>query len=187
MDNDNLYSSDRFSGDVLDFVYKNGIAFLEQTRLSNKVVANKSLLLLSYLTLATGLILNHLLGFIRLDIYADVDVIAIIMLGVLAIYYTGIIFWVIYIARPRDVQIGYNRPKYLLSKQYLDLDKYNLSEIEHLKYMKYYCCIDIHEDIKTNISNISKRKQQFESALACALIFPAIVKLMKKISCLIPR
>ena len=181
MDNKNLYSSDKFSEDVLDFIYKNGVSFLEQTQASNKVIANKIILLLSYLVIAIGFFINHLVDFLKVDIYDDVDVVIIIVFSFFAVYYFAITLWVIYIAKPNDLKIGYRRPGDLLSTEYLDLEKYPHKPDDHLHQMKYWCCLDIDLAIKFNLNAIEKRKIKFENAFACALVLPLIPRLIKKI------
>lgn len=154
--------------ETLEFIYQNGIKYLEATISSMKALSDRSLVLLSYLLVIIGFITNHLISSIVENGFQEINIV-----GMVFIFYYAWISWDIIIhIKPRKAYTTHTEPKALLQQRIIDAGYHN---------MKIVRCIEIQHDICVNRHLMNKMFSKFESAIARTLIIPALYYFIRKI------
>lgn len=168
--------SNKIDEKTLDFVYENGVKFVEATRQSNTAIANKVNLLLSYLVIMDSYLFTKFIPYLKhVFLSSHIKAIEIILsccFGCLTWYYFCIIIFVVYLSKPRELQIGYVMPRELMKKSlYEDND---FPDNEMYSNLKHGVCIGLQNDIDINLDIAATRQKQLETALALTLVFPTV-------------
>lgn len=154
--------------DTLEFIYQNGIKYLEATINSMKVIADRSLLLLLYLLIMIGFSINNLILYVLKNGFNYMTTI-----GILFTFYYAWISWniIVYI-KPRKAYTTHTEPKALLQKKMIETGYHNIKIVR---------CIEIQHDIYVNRRLMNTMFAKFESAIAYTFIFPVLCIFISKI------
>ena len=154
--------------DTLEFIYQNGIKYLEATINSMKAVADRSLILLSYLLIIIGFSINHLIPYVLKNGFNYMAIIGVLFI----LYYTWISWDIIVHIKTRKAYTTHTEPKALLQKKMIEPGYHNIKIVR---------CIEIQHDICVNRQLMNTMFAKFESAIAYTFIVPALYIFVCKI------
>jgi hypothetical protein len=160
--------NDTIEPETLEFIYQNGIKYLDATISSIKALSDSSLILLSYLLIIVGYVASHFVSSIIKDGFQEVDIMCVVFI----LYYAWIGWDIIIHIKPRKAYTTHTEPKALLQQRIIDAGYHN---------MKIVRCIEIQHDIYVNRHLMNKMFYKFESAIARTFIIPALYRFISKV------
>ena len=164
----NLSNSD-ISDEILDYIYQNGIKYLEGINAGMKSISDRAMVLLSYLIIAISFAITHIYSnFIEDGFDSNI----VIFGSLFVLYYVWIMTDLVNYMKPRKAKIPHQEPQKLLQNELVGVG---------LKNMKLIRCVEIQNDILVNRSTMNEMYKKFESAISRTFIYPPVIKAIKKL------